>query len=79
MINIDMVNDEVGKIIVIIIIAPILIYKSFILEDLLLGVIGILLFIYDFYWFYQFKSKKKKDTDNYKDVITSSDKTPSEN
>lgn len=59
MINFNDYNDEIGKIIVIIIIAPILLYKSFILEDLLLGVLGVLLFIYDFYWFYQYSKKKK--------------------
>lgn len=59
MINFNDYSDEIGKIIVIIIIAPILLYKSFVLEDLLLGVLGVLLFIYDFYWFYQYSKKKK--------------------
>ena len=76
MINFDNVNDEIGKLIVIIIISPIIIYKSFIFEDLLLGVIGVLLFIYDFYWFYQYNklsNKNKKKDMNSSDKINNND------
>ncbi len=66
-------NDEIGKIIVIFLISPILIYKSFILQDLLLGVIGLLLFIYDFYWYNQY-FKKKKEEENTNNKILKQDK-----
>ena len=69
MINFNNFNDEIGKIIVIFIISPILIYKSFILQDLLLGVIALLLFIYDFYWYNQY-FKKNKEEENTKDKVS---------
>ena len=51
--------DEIGKIIVIFIISPIILFKAFIYNDSILGLLGILLFIYDFYWFYNYKKQKK--------------------
>ena len=57
-------NDEIGKLIATLIIGPIMIYKGFIYNDLLLGILGLLLLVYDGYWickFYQKKHKLSKD------------------
>ena len=54
-------SDEIGKIIVILILAPIILFKAFLYQDLTLGVVGVLLFIYDFFWYYKYKSEQKED------------------
>jgi len=53
-------NDEIGKLIATIIIAPIVIYKGFIYNDLLLGILGLLLLVYDGYFICRYYSKKHK-------------------
>lgn len=59
-------SDEIGKLIAVAIIAPIMIYKGFIYNDLLLGILGLLLFVYDSYFICKYYSKKhnlaKKET-----------------
>ena len=56
-------NSEIGKIIATIIIILILVFKGFIYQDLLLGIIGMLLFLYDFYWIYRLYLKSSKNND----------------
>ena len=53
-------NDEIGKLIATLIIGPIMIYKGFIYNDLLLGILGLLLLVYDGYWICKYYSKKNK-------------------
>ena len=62
MIKLNYFNDEIGKIIVIFIISPIILFKAYLFNDTTLGLLGILLFIYDFYWLYNYK--KHKDNKN---------------
>ena len=62
MIKLNYFNDEIGKIIVIFIISPIILFKAYVFNDTTLGLLGILLFIYDFYWLYNYK--KHKDNKN---------------
>ena len=78
MIKLNYFNDEIGKIIVIFIISPIILFKAFIFQDLTLAVIGALLFIYDLYWFYNYHKINlsnisvgitNKNTNNKKDNI----------
>lgn len=52
-------DDEIGKIIVICILSPIIIYKGITMQDLTLGIIGLILFIYDFYWYFKYKKRDK--------------------
>ena len=54
-------SDEIGKIIVILILAPIILFKAFLYQDLTLGVVGVLLFIYDFFWYYKYKNAQPED------------------
>ena len=56
-------NSEIGKIIATIIIILILVFKGFIYQDLLLGIIGMLLFLYDCYWIYRLYLKSSKNND----------------
>jgi len=54
-------NDEIGTLIATLIISPIMIYKGFIYTDLLLGILGLLLLVYDGYWICKYYSKKHKE------------------
>ena len=67
------INDEIGKIIAVFIISPILIYKGLIYNDLTLGLLGLMLFLYDSYWIYKSKTHNYKNNNkiskNNKDLI----------
>lgn len=45
-----MITDQPGRILAVILFAPILIYKGYLYSDIFLVFFGILLFIWDLYW-----------------------------
>jgi hypothetical protein len=46
----DFCNDQPGRIIAILLIAPILLFKGYTYKDTFIMVFAIILFIWDFYW-----------------------------
>ena len=52
-------NDNVGKIILLLILSPIIIIKSLIYKDLFLILLGISMLIYNLYKLYNFIKKRK--------------------
>ena len=78
MIKLNYFNDEIGKIIVIFIISPIILFKAYLFNDATLALLAILLFIYDFYWLYNYK--KHKENNNHDETeITKINDTINEN
>ena len=61
-------NDRIGNFIVLIIIAPVIFYKGLNYNDLLLGIIGLLLLVYNGYLICSFYLKKIK-----KDIVVNND------
>ena len=56
-------NNEIGNLVAILIIATFVFYKGFMYQDLLLGILGLLLFIYEGYRICKLHQKSPKNKD----------------
>ena len=52
------ITDQPGRLFAVIVFAPLLICKGFGYNDIILLILGILIFIYDLFWLIYYPSKK---------------------
>jgi hypothetical protein len=52
------ITDQPGRLFAVIVFAPLLICKGFGYNDIILIILGILIFIYDLFWLIYYPSKK---------------------